>query len=134
MSKVILKKTSIFYIAVSIHNFTWNICNFICEKVKVQFSRSSKSFGEDLEDPRSDKIYSSGNRGVKKGLGPRGSRDEEFLVPSLAQCTLCTLCASFFESSIHVLLSQTEISKIILNYLTQWKLVPYWAGRKVLNA
>ena len=38
---------------------------------------------EDLEDPRSDKIYSSGNRGVKKGPGPRGSRDEEFLVPSL---------------------------------------------------
>jgi hypothetical protein len=37
---------------------------------------------EDLEDPRSDKIYSSGNRGVKKGPGPRGSRDEEFLVPS----------------------------------------------------
>ena len=38
---------------------------------------------EDLEDPRSDKIYSSGNRGVKKGPGPRGTRDEEFLVPSL---------------------------------------------------
>ena len=83
MSKFILKKTSTFYIAVSIHNFTRNIFNFICEKVKVQFSRSSKSFGEDLEDPRSDKIYSSGNRGVKKGPGPRGSRDEEFLVPSL---------------------------------------------------
>ena len=32
---------------------------------------------------RSYKIYSSGNRGVKKSPGPRGSRDEEFLVPSL---------------------------------------------------
>ena len=29
------------------------------------------------------KFYSSGIRGVKKGPGPRGSRDEEFLVPSL---------------------------------------------------
>jgi hypothetical protein len=47
------------------------------------FSRSSRNFGEDLEDPRSDRIYSSGNRGVKKGPGPRGTRDEEFLVPSL---------------------------------------------------
>ena len=46
-------------------------------------SRSSRSFGEDLEEPRTDKIYSSGNRGVKKGPGPRGSRDEEFLLPSL---------------------------------------------------
>ena len=41
-------------------------------------------FWRGLEDPRSDGIYSSGNRGVKKGPGPRGSRDEEFLVPSLA--------------------------------------------------
>ena len=45
----------------------------------IQSSRSSRNFGEDLEDPRSDRIYSSGNRGVKKGPGPRGSRDEEFL-------------------------------------------------------
>jgi hypothetical protein len=36
-----------------------------------------------LEDPRIDRIYSSGNRGVKKGPGPRGTRGEEFLVPSL---------------------------------------------------
>ena len=42
-----------------------------------------KEYDEDLEEPRTDKIYSSGNRGVKKGPGPRGSRDEEFLVPSL---------------------------------------------------
>ena len=48
-----------------------------------QFSRSSRHFWRGLEDPRSDKIYSSGNRGVKKGPGPPGSRDEEFLVPSL---------------------------------------------------
>ena len=40
-------------------------------------------FWRGLEDPRSDRIYSSGNRGVKKGPGPRGTRDEEFLVPSL---------------------------------------------------
>ena len=50
-----------------------------------QFSRSSRHFWRGLEDPRSDKIYSSGNRGVKKGPGPRGTRDEEFLVPSLLQ-------------------------------------------------
>jgi hypothetical protein len=42
-----------------------------------------EDFGEDLEDPRSDIIYSSGNRGVKKGPGPRETRDEEFLAPSL---------------------------------------------------
>ena len=38
-------------------------------------------FWRGIEDPRSDRIYSSGNRRVKKGPGPRGSRDEEFLVP-----------------------------------------------------
>ena len=43
-----------------------------------------KEFGEDLEEPRSDKIYSSGNRGVKKGPGPQGTRNGEFRVPSLA--------------------------------------------------
>ena len=46
-------------------------------------SRSSRNFDKDLEEPRSDKIYSSGNRGVKKGLGPRGTRNGELLVPSL---------------------------------------------------
>ena len=40
-------------------------------------------FWRGLEDPRNDRIYSSGNRGVKKGPGPRGTSDEEFLVPSL---------------------------------------------------
>ena len=40
-------------------------------------------FWQGLEDPRNDRIYSSGNRGMKKGPGPRGTRDEEFLVPSL---------------------------------------------------
>ena len=43
-------------------------------------------FWRGLEDPRSDGIYFSGNRGVKKGPGPRGLRDEEFLVPSLQLC------------------------------------------------
>jgi hypothetical protein len=40
------------------------------------------NFGEDLEDPRSDRIYSSGNPRSEKRSGT--SRDEEFLVPSLA--------------------------------------------------
>ena len=53
------------------------------------FSRSSRIIGEDLGDPRSDRIYSSGIRGVKKGPGPRGSRDEEFLVPFLKPTTFC---------------------------------------------
>ena len=48
-----------------------------------QFSRSLRKFGEDLKDPKIDRIYSSGNRGVKKGPGPQVLRDEEFLVPSL---------------------------------------------------
>ena len=60
----------------------WTLKNFIFAK-NCKFSRSSMNFGEDLEDPRSDRIYSSGNRGVKKGPGPQGTRDEEFLVPSL---------------------------------------------------
>ena len=42
-----------------------------------------EDFWRGFEDPRSDRIYSSGNRGVKKRPGPRGSRNEEFLVPSL---------------------------------------------------
>ena len=47
-------------------------------------------FWRGIEDPRSDRIYSSGNRRVKKGPGPRGTRDEEFLVPSLIDMMLCT--------------------------------------------
>ena len=42
----------------------------------------------------SDRIYSSGNRGVKKDPGPRGTRDEEFLVPSLRGC-----CETFVTHS-----------------------------------
>jgi hypothetical protein len=52
---------------------------------KVQFLRSLRRFGEDLEDLRRDKIYSSGNRGVKKFPEPQGTRNEEFLMPSLKQ-------------------------------------------------
>ena len=37
---------------------------------------------------RSDRIYSSRNWGVKKGPGPRGMRNEEFLVPSLISTNL----------------------------------------------
>ena len=51
---------------------------------KLLFSRSSRNFGEDHEEPRSDKI-SSGNQGEKKGPGPRGTRNGELLVPSLVQ-------------------------------------------------
>ena len=45
--------------------------------VFLVFSRSSRNFGEDLEDPRSDRIYSSGTPGVKKGPGPQGTSYEE---------------------------------------------------------
>ena len=54
------------------------------------------NFDEDLEEPRSDKIYSLGNRGVKKGPGPRGSRDEEFLMPSLFEIPKQIFLKSFF--------------------------------------
>ena len=95
-SEFIVQKISTYHIAVSIHNFTCDIYDFIKDTYstldfiwnrvkKVHFSRSSRTFGE---DSRSDKIYSSGNRGVKKGPGPRGTRDEEFLVPSLHHCVL----------------------------------------------
>ena len=47
-----------------------------------------------IEEPRSYKIYSSGNRGVKKGPGPRGTRDEEFLVPSLGPIQLIKILNS----------------------------------------
>ena len=52
---------------------------------EIQYFRVLGKFWRGFEEPRSDKIYSSGNWGVKKGLGPRGLRDEEFLVPSLGQ-------------------------------------------------
>ena len=68
------------------------------KSLKTNFSRSSRNFGEDLEDPRSDRIYSSGNRGVKKGPGPRGTRDEEFLVPSLVLILVC--CTFFFHKEL----------------------------------
>ena len=51
--------------------------------IDIQYFEVLGEFWRGLEEPRSYKIYSSGNRGVKKGPGPRGSRDEEFLVPSL---------------------------------------------------
>ena len=56
---------------------------FKCSKRKLSIFEVLTEFWRGLEEPRSDKIYSSGNRGVKKVPGPRGSRDEEFLVPSL---------------------------------------------------
>ena len=56
---------------------------FKCLQRKFSIFEVLGKFWRGLEEPRSCKIYSSGNRGVKKGPGPRGSRDEEFLVPSL---------------------------------------------------
>ena len=35
------------------------------------------------KEPRSDKICTSENRGVKKGPGPQGTRNGELLVPTL---------------------------------------------------
>ena len=55
----------------------------ILKKADFTIFEVLKKFWRGLEDPRSDRIYSSGNWGVKKGPGPRGTRDEEFLVPSL---------------------------------------------------
>ena len=59
-------------------------------------------FWRGLEDPRNDRIYSSGNRGVKKGPCPRGTRDEEFLVPSLilnenVSISMCTDVNIFYQ-------------------------------------
>ena len=56
---------------------------FKCSKRKFSIYEVLGKFWRGVEEPRSYKIYSSGNRGVKKGPGPRGLRDEEFLVPSL---------------------------------------------------
>ena len=47
-----------------------------------------EKFWRGFEDPRSDKINCSGNQGVTKGPGPRGTRDEEFLVPCLIPCEI----------------------------------------------
>ena len=55
----------------------------ISYKLEIQFFEVLEQFWRGFEDPRSDRIYSSRNRGVKKGPGPRGTRDEEFLVASL---------------------------------------------------
>ena len=44
-----------------------------------------EEFGEGLEEPRSDKIYSSGNLGVKKDPGPGGTRNGDLLIPFLCR-------------------------------------------------
>ena len=59
---------------------------FKCSKRKFGIFRVLGEFWRGLEEPRSYKIYSSGKRGVKKGPGSRGLRDQEFLVPSLEFC------------------------------------------------
>ena len=95
----------------------------------ANFRGPLRNFDDDLEDPRSDRIYSLGTRGVKKGpgpqgmRGPRGMRDEEFLVPSLLG-TLCsptpfapqnplllnTFCCQEHFTSQHILLPGTLCS------------------------
>ena len=40
-----------------------------------------EEFDEDLDEPSNEKIYSSGDQGVKKDL--RGTRNGEILVPFL---------------------------------------------------
>ena len=62
----------------------WKFSEILIFKGNSVFSRSSLNFGEDSRSRGViNKTYSWGNQGVKKCLGPRGSRDEEFLVPSL---------------------------------------------------
>ena len=58
---------------------------FKCSKRKLSIFEVLGEYWRGLEEPRSDKIYSLGNWGVKKGPRPRGSRYEEFLVPSLPE-------------------------------------------------
>ena len=70
---------------ICVYMYWLEIFIFKCSKRKFSIFEVLGKFWRGLEEPRSDKIYSSGNRGVKKGPGPRGSRDEEFLVPSLLQ-------------------------------------------------
>ena len=40
---------------------------------KIAFLRSSRNFAKDLEEPRSDKLYSSGNGEVKKKVKTLGN-------------------------------------------------------------
>ena len=65
---------------------------FKCSKRKFSIFEVLGEFWRGLEEPRSYKIYSSGNRGVKKGPGPRGSKDEEFIVPSLPNTWVQNVC------------------------------------------
>ena len=58
---------------------------------KIAYLSSSLNFDEHLEEPRSDKIYSSGNKGVKIGPGPQGMGNEELFLSSL----VCTSRSSF---------------------------------------
>ena len=51
--------------------------------VFLVFSRSSRNFGKYSRIQEMIESIPRGNQGVKKGPGPRGTRDKEFLVPSL---------------------------------------------------
>ena len=61
----------------------WNFSEIFIKKKKIRIFEVLGEFWQGFKEPRSVKIYSLGNRGVKKGLGPQGSRNKEFLVPSL---------------------------------------------------
>ena len=78
-------------------------------------------FWRGVEEPRSYKIYSSGNRGVKKGPGPRGSRDEEFLVPSLMHSveTLSAFCLSAAQPMLSLASSGSRVYLIVVLMLKQ---------------
>jgi hypothetical protein len=69
--------------------FSFFLYIFKCLQRKFGIFKVLGEFWRGLEEPRSCKIYSSGNRGVKKGPGHRGSRDEEFPVPSLPNTHGC---------------------------------------------
>ena len=47
-----------------------NICLKLLEVGNLKIFEVLVEFWRGLEDPRNDKIYSSGNPGVKKSLGP----------------------------------------------------------------
>ena len=65
------------------NNLSFNMVLILKKRADFTIFEVLEKFWRGIEDLRSDRIYSSGNQGVKKGLGPRGTRDEEFLVPSL---------------------------------------------------
>ena len=93
-----------------------------CEFLKIDYFPIFKvleEFGEDLEEPRSDKIYSSENQVVKKGPGPWKMRNGELLVPSLHPCKQCTYYNLHFW--------MWDLKNLILTGSNRWdSLKPLW--------